>query len=210
MISAPIYDENGEPIGVIIATTDTGNALGTLNLIDPSDKHHIAMVVAPRDKNRETRDEPFPNDHVILVHDSLPGGKTTLLKSNTAVNAAISLADKSTPNRGLEQLLLPDPNAMTFDENFCDPVMDGPCEDASGKTRAGRWLAGFAPIGNTGFVAIVETPHDAAAQPIQTFLRRLMLWGLLPFMVGTALVAMVMGIVRRKSLRIRVANPQAS
>ncbi len=201
-ISAPIYDDKNEPIGLIVTMSETGGTLGTLNLKDPSDSRHIAMVVAPRDNDRETRNNPLPNDHIILVHDSLPGGKTTLLKSNSAINAAISLADKSNPNRGLEQLLLADPNAVTFDENFCDPVMDGPCEDASGKTRPGRWLAGFAPIGNTGFVAIVETPREAAAQPNQTLARRLLLWGVLPFMVGTALVAAVVGYGRRKGKRV--------
>lgn len=82
--------------------------------------------------------------------------------------------------------------------------MDGPCEDAFGQTRSGRWLAGFAPIGNTGFVAIVETPRDAAAAPNQTLARQLLYWGVLPFMVGTALVAIAVGIVQR--LRLRTIN----
>lgn len=200
-ISAPIYNDKNEPIGVIVAMTDTGATLGTLALEDPSDKRHIAMVVAPRDNERETRDEPLPDDHVILVHDSLAAGKTAFLKNNISVRQAITLADTSNPNRGLSQLLLADPNAVAFDESFCDPVMDGPCEDASGKTKAGRWLAGFAPIGNTGFVAIVETPRETAAQPIQTLIRRLLLWGVLPFMLCTALVAAVVGMVRRGTIR---------
>ncbi len=201
-ISAPIYNEKTDPIGVIVAMTDTGTTLGTLALKDPSDNRHIAMVVAPRDNERETRDDPLPKDHVILVHDSLPGGKTAFLKNNLSVRKAVDLADASNPNRGLSQLLLADPNAATSEDGFCDPVMAEPCEDASGKTKAGRWLAGFAPIGNTGFVAIVETPREAAAQPNQTLARRLLLWGVLPFMVGTALVAAVVGYGRRKGQRV--------
>jgi len=198
VISAPIYDENGDPIAVIISSTDTGAALGTLKLKDPSDKSHIAMIVAPRDNDRNTKDDPLPDDHVILVHDSLSGGKTTRLKSHAAVHGAIALAETSNPNRGLEQLLLPEPNAVTFDEYFCDPVMDGSCEDAAGNPLPGRWLAGFAPIGNTGFVAIVETPRDTAAAPNKTLALRLLLWGGLPFFMGTAVVAGVVGFVRRK------------
>ncbi|HRI66737.1 MAG TPA: protein kinase [Polyangium sp.] len=197
-LSAPIYDENDEPIGVLITTTTTGAAFGTLDLKDPSDTRHIAMVVAPRDNNRDTRDKPLPEDHVILVHDSLASGVTAPLKSNAAVHAAVKLAQKSNPNRGLSQLLLADPNAVAFDESFCDPVMDGSCVDESGKTRPGRWLAGFAPIGHTGFVAIVETPREAAAAPNQTLGRRLLLWGVLPFMFGTTLVAGVVGYARRR------------
>lgn len=198
VIAAPIYDETDEPIGAIITTTYTGAALGTLELEDPSDKRHIAMIVAPRDNDRNTHNQPLPEDHVILIHDALAAGVTAPMKSHRAVHTAVSLAEKSNPDRGLEQLLLPEPNAVTFDENFCDPVMDGPCEDASGKPKEGRWLAGFAPIGNTGFVAIVETPRETAAQPNQTLLRWLLLWGVLPFMVGTAVVAGIVGIVRRR------------
>lgn len=201
VISAPVYDEKGDPIGVLITTTNTGSALGTLDLKDPSDTRHIAMVVALRDNNRETQNDPLPEDHVILVHDSLEAGTTTILKSNAAVHGAIASAKKSLPNRGFEQLLLTNPNAVTSDEAFCDPVMDGSCVDALGKTRAGRWLAGFAPIGTTGFVAIVETPRESAAAPNQTLARRLLLWGGLPFFLGTALVAAAMGIARKRGTR---------
>jgi eukaryotic-like serine/threonine-protein kinase len=198
-ISAPIYDENNEPIGVLGAMNNTGATLGTLELKDPGENGQLAMVVAPRDNNRDTRNDPLPDEHVILVHDSLASGKTETLMRNPSVMQAIALAEASNPHRGLSQLLLTDRNAVTFDENFCDPVMDGPCQDASGKTKAGRWLAGFAPIGNTGFVAIVETPRDAASQPNQTLFRRLLLWGVLPFFLGTALIAGVVGLAQRKS-----------
>lgn len=204
VIAAPIYDENDEPIGVIISTTNTGAALGTLELKDPGDKRHIAMIVAPRDNNRDTRNDPLPEDYAILIHDSLASGTTATLKSNPTINRAIALAEKSNPNRGLEQLLLPAPNAVVSDENFCDPVMDGPCEDASGKTLPGRWLAGFAPIGNTGFVAIVETPREKATEPNQILAQTLLLWGVLPFTLGTAFLAGIVGVGRRRSLRAAI------
>lgn len=123
---------------------------------------------------------------------------TVLFELHAAVGQAITLAAMSNPNRGLSQLLLTAPNAVAFDEAFCDPVMDGSCEDEWGQPRPGRWLAGFAPIGNTGFVAIVETPRDAAAHPNKTLAQRLLLWGVLPFMVGTALVGGLLGLVRRR------------
>ena len=37
----------------------------------------------------------------------------------------------------------------------------------------GRWLAGFAPVGETGFVVIVQTRYDAAVEPNTRLSRRL-------------------------------------
>lgn len=197
VISAPIYDEVGEPVGLIATATDAGPTLGTLELKDPRDHRHIAMVVAPNDNDRATQNHPLPRDHVILVHNSLAAGTTKTLKSNSSVHKALAMGERSDSSRDIEQLFLPEPHAVISDASFCDPVLDGACEDDSGKTRPGGWLAGFAPIGNTGFVAIVETPREAAARPNQTLAWRLLLWGVLPFFLGTAPVAAVTHVVQR-------------
>jgi hypothetical protein len=38
----------------------------------------------------------------------------------------------------------------------------------------GRWLAGFAPVGSTGFIVIVQTRHDALVESTARLWRRLM------------------------------------
>src|SRR5262249_30985521 len=58
-------------------------------------------------------------------------------------------------------LCLPDPNRR-FDP---DQAMDSDYEDPVGGHNAdyqGRWLAGFAPVGNTELVVIVQQRYDAA------------------------------------------------
>jgi hypothetical protein len=60
------------------------------------------------------------------------------------------------------QLRWPDPEPIT-DDAHRDPVPG----------FGGRWLAGFAPVGDTGFVVIVQTRHDVAVEPNARLSRRL-------------------------------------
>ena len=53
-----------------------------------------------------------------------------------------------------KQLRWLDPAPIT-DDAHRDPV----------RGYEGRWLAGFAPVGDTGFVVIVQTRYDAAVAP---------------------------------------------
>lgn len=196
-ISSPIYDEKNEPIGVMVAMTDTGATLGKLQLGSINDDHHIAAIVAPLDNERASKDAPLPNDHIIVVHSFLARGATETLGDNAAVHRATELADRSNPGRDLDQLRLTGMDAVASEAGHCDPVKDGDCRSV--KPHEGRWLAGFAPVGNTGFVAIVETLRDDAAHPNETLLRRLLLWGGVPFAICAALLALA---VRRARLRL--------
>jgi serine/threonine-protein kinase len=198
-IAAPIYDEKNEPIGVMVAMTDTGATLGKLELGSIMDDHHIAAIVAPLDNERAFKDAPLPSDHIIVVHSFLARGATETLGNNAAVHRATELADRSNPGRDLDQLRLTGMDAVSSEAGHCDPVKDGDCRSV--KPHAGRWLAGFAPVGNTGFVAIVETLRDDAAHPNETLLRRLLLWGGLPFAICAALLAFAVRHARRRLAR---------
>src|SRR5439155_16117851 len=71
----------------------------------------------------------------------------------------------------------------------------------------GRWLAGFAPVGDTGFVVIVQTRYDAALKPNTRLLRRLAGRGSAVILVWLAACgAFLWGSVRRRrSLAIGTA-----
>jgi hypothetical protein len=198
-ISTPIYDEKNEPIGVMIAMTDTGATLGKLQLGGIKDDRHIAALVAPLDNERPFKDAPLPRDHIIVVHSFLARGATETLLDNAAVHRATELADRSNPGRDLDQLRLTGIDAVASEEGHCDPVKDGDCRSV--KPHKGRWLAGFAPVGNTGFVAIVETLRDDAAHPNETLVRRLLLWGGLPFAFCALLLAGAVRLARRRLAR---------
>lgn len=199
-ISAPIYDEKNEWVGVLVAMTDTGATLGTLQLGDIKDDRHIAAIVASRDNNRESKGKPLPTEYIILVHNSLPRGTAKVLGDSTPVRKAVERAKQSNPDHDDDQLKLLGLEAVSSEEGYCDPVLDD-CSHV--EAHAGRWLAGFAPVGNTGFVVIVQTPRDDAARPNETLARRFVFWGGPPFALGTTLLALAAGIARRRAARKR-------
>src|SRR5262249_43198912 len=62
----------------------------------------------------------------------------------------------------------PPPQAM--DAHYEDPVAE------RDSRFAGRWLAGFAPVGNTEFVVVVQQRYDEVVESDQALLRDLLLW----------------------------------
>jgi hypothetical protein len=63
----------------------------------------------------------------------------------------------------------------------------------------GRWLAGFAPVGDTGFVVIVQTRYDAAVQPNTRLARRLVWRGSAAILAWLAACGTFLWIVVRRS-----------
>jgi hypothetical protein len=159
-IAAPIYGTSGEWIGVITAMTDTGATLGPLSLHDRNDNRIIALA-APQDKEDE-KDE-LPSDYVILVHSHLtPGARTPL--SGVWVRDLVDRAEQSGPQTGIGQLRMADADVVKQDEHYIDPVKSD---------YAGQWLAGFAPVGHTGFVVIVQSREQEVRDSSTKLLERL-------------------------------------
>jgi hypothetical protein len=148
-ISAPIYDAGGEWIGVIAAMTDTGATLGPLSLHDRND-NRITAVVAPQD--RERAGDELPSDYVIIIHPHLLQGARTPL-SGAWVRDLVDRAEQTVPQTGLEQLRMADAGVVKQDAHYVDPVKSD---------YAGQWLAGFAPVGHTGFAVIVQSREQEA------------------------------------------------
>jgi hypothetical protein len=90
--------------------------------------------------------------------------------------------------RDSEQLRWIDPEPITDDERR-DP-MPG---------YEGRWLAGFAPVGDTGLVVIVQTRYDAAVAPNARLSRRLAGWTGVVLVVWIVLGALGVRLYRRGS-----------
>lgn len=153
-ISAPILDHNGKFLGVICIGVRNGDQLG---LVIPQDQRQEVALIAPKDIDSQT--ETRREKTVILFHREYEPGEdpaTTQspIPQTTQPNHANELNDS-------EQQPLPSR------EDYVDPV--GSVHDRF----RGRWIAGFAPVGNTGIVVIVQQHYEEAMRedPSTRYLR---------------------------------------
>jgi hypothetical protein len=180
-LSAPVYDARGRLLGVIDATLGTDSALGQLRLRDSQDPRRTAVLVAPQD--RDCAECPLPQGHLILLHDRLEHGEAIHVDSAPlrAIDAAISQELRLDPFH-----LAPEDLALSEDDHH-DPLDPDV-----------RWLAGYAPVGQTGYVVTVMTRHDAAVGPNATLARRLGWVGAIAAAAGAAMVTALLWLNRRR------------
>lgn len=92
--------------------------------------------------------------------------------------------------------------AHDVNDEYKDPIMPG------------RWLAGFASVGNTAFVVIVQQRYDEATSPVKTLARTLAWRGWTALSCGMILLGLMWYIVQRlmsRGDRVEVAaGPHAA
>jgi serine/threonine-protein kinase len=146
-VSAPVVSQDGKFVGQLDISVTTNAALG---LVRFEDVHRKAALIAPRDSGGpETKREDPLVKHVILFHPAYHRGdrpipfpeQSAIARHGDAIHA--------------KEL---DDSALTFPpvDDYRDPV------GSYSKDYQGRWIAGFAPIGNTGFFVIVQQRFDDA------------------------------------------------
>jgi hypothetical protein len=151
-IAAPVYDGD-RWAGVLLATLGTDSALGRQRLDRTSEDGPMAVIVAPRDRSRTTT--AGEGEYVVILHDGLIHGLGVVMDSPRLRELRVTRTER-------DQLRWRDPETIT-DDAHRDPVPG----------YEGQWLAGFAPVADTGFVVIVQTRHSAAVAPNVRLLRRL-------------------------------------
>jgi serine/threonine-protein kinase len=141
-LCVPILDRNKGYVGVLAATLTTDDSLGLPNLHDPRRK---ATLVGPFDPGRIEGDLPGSvPEWLMLVHEGMKPGDSALPVRDPALK---ELGGRRCPG----ELLNPDSTRPSYkNAGYEDPYRE---RDAS---YSGRWLAGYAPVGNTGFVVIVQ------------------------------------------------------
>jgi eukaryotic-like serine/threonine-protein kinase len=187
-ISVPIYGSDRQPIGVLIAVIPTAATLGSLVV---QDAHSISVLVAPRDRDRDT---PVPaSTHLILLHPDYVYGEATPIENEQV--RRIDEASRSPLLRIERPLGLPPPNLVMSSDDYEDPV-------AKKYPRyAGRWIAGFAPVGNTGFVVIVQTREEEALESEMQLGRELSKWAMISGSPGVLLVLLAAWYEKRRKAR---------
>jgi eukaryotic-like serine/threonine-protein kinase len=151
-IAAPIYDEDAWN-GVVMATIGTDSSLGSLRLDSRPDSGPTAVLVAPQDRSRHIQESA--GSYVVILHDRLTHGDGVTIESPRLQQLRVSRTEH-------DQLRWSDPVPIT-DDAHRDPVPG----------FEGRWLAGFAPVGNTGFIVIVQSRYDSVVAPNARLSRRL-------------------------------------
>ena len=87
---------------------------------------------------------------------------------------------------------LPPPSLVTSSDDYRDPVAD------PYSRYDGRWLAGFAPVGNTGMVVIVQTREAEALESERSLAKQLATWAAISASPGAILVLFAAWHVRRR------------
>jgi len=182
-ISMPIYGSGGAPIGVLVGAVATSAKLGSLAF---DDRENVRALAGPRDIERNQTAPPSP--YMVLLHPDYAYGEADPL-TNEQVQA-LEMASRGALR--LERpLQLPDPSLVTSSDDDRDPAAE------RHSRYAGRWLAGFAPVGNTGFVVIVQTPYDVLRFEAQ-FGGQLALWVCLSAIPGVILMLIAAWHQRRR------------
>lgn len=148
-----ILGKNG-PLGVICATLPTSATIGSMQL---NDERRIGVLVGRRDTHPPRGPAPKheKEEYLIILHPAYG-------KGNRAVTVPRESLRRLPQPRPGSEFLLPPPaatNAESVHAAYEDPLAE---EEPA---YAGRWLAGFAPVGNTEFLVIVQQRDDLKATP---------------------------------------------
>lgn len=143
-ISTPVSGADGGVLGVIGAHFAADSVFGSLHLSDENGPSRSAALIGPRDRIADDAGLPPTDEYYFVVHDGLARGR--LLSVDDSAAAALRELQAPAASPG-EELHLPPFQRVSSTASYRDPV----------EGFDGRWLAGFAPVGETGFVVVVQT-----------------------------------------------------
>jgi hypothetical protein len=186
-ISTPIYGDDGQPRGILVAAIASEANLGSLVLDDTQSVH---VLVAPRDRDRYY----FPGSRsssLILRHPALQYGEGIEM-----VNEQVREVGAPLPGGAL---WLPDPTRMAAIEGYKDPVA------VTHPEFGGSWTAGLAAVGNTGFVVITQTreatPREQEPESKRDLTAQVASWTIVSAVPGALLVGSAAAYGRRRRRR---------
>jgi hypothetical protein len=183
-MAAPVCAGQGRNacvLGVIATTMTTTATLGPVQL---DDQRRKVVLIGREDLNppQGAVSVARPSSYVILRHPAYHHGAPALSVPGQWLRAI------DRPRHGNE-FRLTDPERDTEPEQGIDLDYRDPLGGRD-PAYAGRWLAGFAPVGKTGLVVLVQQRFDATVEPDRSLTLSLSLWGA----IASCLGAIFMGI----------------
>jgi serine/threonine protein kinase len=147
-LSTPVLDDDGGEIGIVVGTLNAKAAFGAVRMEDPAQSGHtgriVTALIGPRGRDRDQGpNAPAPSDFTFVVHPGMDRGVEFPMRTPTPETLRRHFGLSAPPGWQLSPRY---PPALQL-TNYHDPVPG----------FEGEWLAAFAPVGNTGFLILVET-----------------------------------------------------
>jgi len=146
-VAAPVYDA-GKIVGFAMLSTHAKNTLEQIEIDDAYQSGQTTALFGLRGRNRGSSDpeEPSAKPLTAVAHPGLFSSEERALDLGLSRKLLEQFAEVSLPGQQFRPV-----RVRPFEEaNYVDPV------------TGDRRLAGFAPVGATGFVVAVSTPRAKA------------------------------------------------
>ena len=152
-------DSQAPTLGVVSATMPASSTLGSLRLANQNLK---AVLVGRRDPKPPRGEVPdaMPTQYLIIIHPAYDAQARA--EGNRAVPVPVERLRSIPQPRPGSEFQLPPVLHDFKDEEAMNPAYEDPLAETD-PDYGGRWLAGFAPVGNTELLVIVQQRDDAPA-----------------------------------------------
>lgn len=173
-ISTPIY-AGDKFLGVLASTISLSPRLGPDRL---NDERRKAVLIGPLEVPwpAGATSAPVAASYTLFVHEAI----TEATNAFKVEKAQLRAVPTHVLPGSIFQLRPPPPTEASMNPAYQDPM------GRTNSVYAGRWLAGFAPVGNTEWVVNVQQRYAESIQPVKATLFRLGLWG------GSALALLIL------------------
>jgi serine/threonine-protein kinase len=193
-LSAPIRagdEPDAKLLGIVMATITTVS-------LPFEDVRHTAVLVGRWDTNRKPGQAADPAapalDDLIVRHPKHQPGDPAVAIDSPIIDA-LRQARADGRTLGPRELI---------DDYYTDPL------GRQSDEYAGRWLAGFAPVGNTEFVVVVQRRYDEAVGPVNRLATTLAWRGWTALSFGVILLGAMWYYVQRAMHREERIEPAAA
>jgi hypothetical protein len=174
-LTAPVFDRTHAWVGFLVGMKSADSALGKVVMKDSPDGDRITVLLGPRDNERsEGEARALPDGFSLIVHPGLPHGAEYAVRDPDpfALRAAVGAAGAA---------------GKQFRLRYARPLVMTEYRDVLPGFEA-QWLAAFAPVGDTGFVLVVQTRVAATMHAARTLTLQLLTDALMPLCIALTLL----------------------
>jgi tRNA A-37 threonylcarbamoyl transferase component Bud32 len=169
-LSTPVYAPDGTQLGVFVATRVAASTLRDMRFADVVGSGQISAVLGPRELPETALATKSPQ-FTVVIHKDLAPGREFRIDAQLSDRLRRKFPQAQAGTQWHPAWTRPD-----VVDNYRDPILGG------------RWLAGIAAVGRTGYVVVVQTHYaqdsTVMTSPLAPYLGVLNLGLLLLYAVG--------------------------